>query len=206
MYFLSVSVSLSVEKGCLDGECYPCDSGLSEPREGTDIAGGSSFVGSHSDLKTGSAWVAAVGRVMGGIFVTSWAAAAEPSPAGNCGIGREAGMWAGCQARCSLPPMPSTRKGAELQSLGVLLTELGDIVFPEPDSRAPEWNIRPNPSGPRGRGSWRDGKSSTSRIPPAMGPWVYHSPLWAPIFLHKLVGQAKKMKPPEGQPFFPWIL
>lgn len=99
--------------------------------------------------------------------------------------------------------MPSTRKGAELQSLGVLLTELGDIGFPEPDSRAPEWSIRPNPSDPRGRGSWRDGKSSTSRIPPAVGPWVYHYPLWAPIFLHKLVGQAKKMKPPRANLSFP---
>lgn len=86
-------------------------------------------------------------------------------------------MWAGCQARSSLPLMPSTRKGAELQSLGVLLTELGDIGFPEPDSRAPEWSIRPNPSGPRERGSQRDGKSSSSRIPPAVGSWVYHSPL-----------------------------
>lgn len=29
------------------------------------------------------------------------------------------------------------RNGAELQSLGVLLTELGDIGFPEPSPRAP---------------------------------------------------------------------
>lgn len=55
-------------------------------------------MGSHSDLKTGSAWVAAVARVTGEIFVTSRAAAAaESSPAVNCGTGREAGMWAGCQ-------------------------------------------------------------------------------------------------------------
>lgn len=33
-------------------------------------------------------------------------------------------MWAGCQA-CSLPPLLG--KGIALQSLGVSLTELGDI-------------------------------------------------------------------------------
>lgn len=52
-------------------------------------------------------------------------------------------MWAGCQAR-SLPPLLG--KGDELQSLGVSLTELGDI---DPSGPTPSETVGPTfPTSP----------------------------------------------------------
>lgn len=68
--------------------------------------GESRFIRSHSDLKTGSAWVAAGGRVDGrDLFVTSRAAAAVPSPGVNCAWGGRLECGLGARpAATSVPP------------------------------------------------------------------------------------------------------
>lgn len=91
--------------------------GYQNGRRGQTEMGESGFIRSHSDLKTGSAWVAAGGRVDGrDLFVTSRAAAAEPSPGVNY-------AWGG-RLECGLGARPAVvvlslflKKGAELQSL-----------------------------------------------------------------------------------------
>lgn len=83
-------------------------------------------------------------------------------------------MWARCQAR-SLPPLLG--KGAELQSLGVSLTELGDIdpsgptpsgalgpTSPTSPMYLKNMRLSPHPSGPGGRRRQKDGTSSAPAV------------------------------------------
>lgn len=78
-------------------------------------------------------------------------------------------MWAGCQAH-SLSPLLG--KGAELQSLGVSLTELGDI---DPSGPTPSGALVPtSPTSPMLKNmrlsppQWFRRKEAASRTPPAV--------------------------------------